>query len=289
MNKDLEDLQGTWTIVALEVDGSRMPAAALGGAQIVVAGNTFATTSMGAIHRGELTVDAAQQPRHLDLRFTAGPEAGNTNFGIYEVDGDSWQLCLDTTGRGRPKAFATRPGSGLALEQLRRAPAAAGSQTAKSKTQSTAARTKSKAKRADAEPTRAKGARAASGQPSPGVTAFEGEWTMVAGVIDGNPMDKSMVTWARRVTRGDETSVFAGPQLLFRFRFTHDPARSPQTIDYVNLAGPDQGKAQQGIYEFERGTLKLCVAAPGKERPLEFASTRGDGRMFTVWKKAKKA
>lgn len=45
---------------------------------------------------------------------------------------------------------------------------------------------------------------------------------------------------------------------------------------------------QPGIYELNGKTLRLCFAAPGRERPGDFASTPGDGRTFTVWIKVQK-
>ena len=44
--------------------------------------------------------------------FVAGPEAGNTNRGIFRFADDRLELCLDLNGQPRPKEFRTRPGSG---------------------------------------------------------------------------------------------------------------------------------------------------------------------------------
>jgi uncharacterized protein (TIGR03067 family) len=116
--KGLEDLQGTWMVESLEVDGQSLPP---GDAQVVVEGDGFTTSGMGAAYQGTLRVDASKTPFALDMVFTAGPESGNTNRGIFEVAGDVWKLCLNMTGGERPAEFATAPGSGTALETLRRA------------------------------------------------------------------------------------------------------------------------------------------------------------------------
>src|SRR5215469_15645901 len=86
MQDDLARLQGTWNIVAVEMDGQKMPPGA--DARIIVDGDRFTSEGMGATYRGKLTVDAAQKPKTFDLKFTAGPEKGNTNLGIYELKGD---------------------------------------------------------------------------------------------------------------------------------------------------------------------------------------------------------
>jgi len=47
-------------------------------------------------------------------------EKGNTNPGIYELDADTWKICIATRGAVRPSSFASSPGSGFALETLMR-------------------------------------------------------------------------------------------------------------------------------------------------------------------------
>jgi len=120
MKSDLETLQGRWKIVSLELDGSVFPEAALTDASIAIQGNEFISSGMGSEYRGTLEVDAAASPKSLTMHFTAGPEKGNVNLGIYELAGDSWRICLATRGNTRPQQFATVPGTGIALEVLKR-------------------------------------------------------------------------------------------------------------------------------------------------------------------------
>src|SRR5262249_7687333 len=119
MKKAIEKLQGTWEVVSLEIEGRPMGESGFRGSRIVVKGDTFATCSMGATYRGTLRVDAAKKPGALDLLFEEGPEKGNRSLGIFELDGDTWKICLTVHGDTRPRAFETRPGSGLALETLK--------------------------------------------------------------------------------------------------------------------------------------------------------------------------
>jgi uncharacterized protein (TIGR03067 family) len=259
MSKDLDLLQGTWRVAALEMDGEAMPAVMLGEARVVIEGSRFASTGMGTVYEGTLELDASASPARLDMKFDQGPEKGNTNLGIYQVDGDSWKLCLATRGSVRPAAFTSPPGSGIALQTLVRGRAPKARQV------------KSMAERE---------------APSGPATEFEGEWRMLSGVMDGKAMDASAVEWVKRVTRGNQTAVLAGPQTMLKVEFTFDPSASPPTIDYVNLAGANKGKRQQGIYRFAGGVLTVCVAPPGGARPDEFASAPGDGRTLTAWQRA---
>jgi uncharacterized protein (TIGR03067 family) len=259
---DLARLQGTWDIATLEMDGAAMPPMG----QIILKGDNFTAKGMGPEYRGKLKLDPAKKPKQFELHFTAGPEKGNTSLGIYELGSDTWKICLSVTSKLRPTKFATAPGSGHAFETLTRA-------TGKTKSASL--------KIAAAAPKRG----AASKTPP---TEFEGEWQVVSGVMNGQPMDKSMVQWVKRVTVGNVSTVLAGPQVMLKVEFTYDPSQSPKTIDYFNLAGANKGKSQQGIYAFENGLLKICVAAPGDARPAEFESAPGANRTLTVWKRSGK-
>jgi uncharacterized protein (TIGR03067 family) len=253
---DLDRLQGSWQISSLEVDGHNIPAAGT----VVVKGRRFTSTDMEAVYEGEIVLHTSATPPRIDLKFDAGPEKGNTNLGIYEIEGDTWRLCLATRGTVRPPGFATKAGSGFALEILTRG----GGPAAKMK----------KPKKGDAPAPR---------DSTP--TVFEGEWQMLSGVMDGRPLEQSAVKWVKRITRGSLTKVVAGSQIMLQVEFTTDESHSPHQIDYVNTGGANKGKTQQGIYEFEDGVLRVCVAAPRDDRPGEFRSAPGDGRTFTTWKK----
>jgi len=256
MKQDLDRLQGTFTVAALELDGQ---AVAVGDARIVIKGSRFTCTGMGDEYAGTLTLDPSVSPARIDMKFESGPEKGNTNLGIYELDGDSWKICLATRGTKRPAKFASPPDSGIAVETLVRGKAAPKAP---------------KARKAKAE---------ASNGPA---TVFEGEWQMVSGVMDGAAMDASTVQWVKRVTRGNRTSVIAGPQTMLKVEFTFDPSTAPASIDYLNLHGPNKGKRQQGIYRLEGDVLTVCTGAPGGGRPAEFTSAKGDGHSLTVWQRS---
>jgi uncharacterized protein (TIGR03067 family) len=253
MPNHLDKLQGTWTVEAMEVDGESMSSP--GDARVVIEGNRFTSLGMGAVYEGTVTFDSSAKPAHIDMKFDKGPEKGNTNLGIYQLKGDSWKLCLATRGTVRPKSFKSTPGSGIAVETLVREKAAP--KTRKTK-----------------DPA-----------PSGPATEFEGEWQMLSGVMNGAAMDASTVQWVKRVTRGNQTTVIAGPQTMMKVEFTFDPSASPPTIDYRNLRGSAKGNRQAGIYRFDGDILTVCTAAPGAARPGEFTSPAGEGRSLTVWKR----
>jgi uncharacterized protein (TIGR03067 family) len=282
MSREIDALQGSWTITALENDGAEMPSSAFIGAGITIDGDRFTSTGMGGTYEGTVVIDETKKPKTLDLIFTHGHAAGTRNVGIYTLDGGRWTICLATRGNRRPRAFATRPDMGLALETLERAIT---SGSANRKRRSGA---KGKVGASPASVHASSPALRTSKPPTGATTAWEGEWAMVSGIFNGVPMAESMVTWVKRVTRGDVTEVVAGPQTMLRARFTLDDARHPHVVEYTNLAGPNKGKAQTGIADMTGDTLRICMAAPGRPRPDGFSSTPGDGRSFTTWRFVKK-
>jgi uncharacterized protein (TIGR03067 family) len=256
MPTDLEKLQGVWKVTFLEADGRQVPGSTLEGSQVIITKNKFKSVGMGADYTGTVEINEFCKPKTLDLVFSAGPEKGNRNLGIYKFAGSKWMLCLATRGTKRPDKFATVAGSGFALETLERG------------------HSDQKAKKSP-EPV----------QPSGPPTELEGEWAMVSAVFNGVPMEQSAVKWCKRITRGDITSVVAGPQVFLKARFTLDTSKHPKVIDYMNLEGTSAGKPQAGIFELNDGLLKICVSAPGQNRPNAFSSKPGDGRSYTVWRR----
>lgn len=260
---DLDKLQGTWRVTALEMDGAEQPGTP-GGATITVHGSEFTTVGMGHAYSGTIEIIPGKEPKAFDLVFTSGPPQGLCNRGIYKLGGDMWTICLATRGDARPRRFATRPDTGYALETLER----------------DATTTKAK-KNAKIAVVAAPKTEPITGEP----TEIEGEWPMVSAVMDGKPLADDMVKWCKRVTRGNVTQIFAGPQTMLDAEFTLDASATPRHIDYVNRSGKNKGKKQAGIYQIDDDTLRICTAAPGGKRPNGFSSSKGDGRSYTVWRR----
>src|SRR5260221_560283 len=191
MSTDLNKLQGTWAITSVETEGQHMAGAALAGMTIVIDGSRFTSLGMGQTYEGTIEVD--QRKKANDLVFTSGPQTGTRNLGIYKFGKTGWTLCLATYGDTRPRAFAAKKGTGIALETLERE---ASPRKAASK-KPAAAPTAGKPQRSAAED-------ATAAAPS---TPLEGDWAMVSGVFSGKPLAADMVRWCSRTTRGSLTTV----------------------------------------------------------------------------------
>jgi uncharacterized protein (TIGR03067 family) len=120
------------------------------------------------------------------------------------------------------------------------------------------------------------------------ITQLEGEWSMVSGIADGQPMPEQMVKTMRRVAKDGMTTVTTDDQIFMKAKFTIDPAKKPKTIDYQMTDGPTKGKTQLGIYQIEGDTVKFCFAKPDQARPTDFTSKPGSGWTSSVWKREKK-
>jgi uncharacterized protein (TIGR03067 family) len=256
MLSDLEKLQGTWNVTSLESDGQAMPEGSFDG------------------YEGALELDQKKNPKTFRILFTVGHAAGTCHRGIYKIEGAKWTMCLATRGRLRPPRFATKANSGFVLQTLER--------------DGIVRKQKRPRSHEDYE------ARLVGATVGPAITSsnaqttWEGEWQMVAGVFNGAPMAENMVQWCKRVTRGNVTSVVAGPKVMLKATFSLDDSKTPQAVDYVNLEGTNARKAQAGIFEISDSQLKVCMSAPGKPRPADFSSKPRDGRSFTTWRLLRK-
>lgn len=192
---DLEKLQGTWNIVSVEVEGQIYPPA---GAQIAIEGDRFVSLNMGAEFAGAMIVNEAAVPKSFDVLYDEGPHAGKASLGIYEFVGEEWKICLGLAGVGRPEGFVSKPGSGHALEILRKHAASAETAVADSDTP----------------------------------TVLEGRWRMTACIQDGQPMKKGMVAMVKRVFKGNRTTLQIGGKASSTSRFAIDGNR----IDYTDLS-----------------------------------------------------
>jgi len=118
---------------------------------------------------------------------------------------------------------------------------------------------------------------------------LQGEWSMVSGSADGQPMPADMLKQMKRVCKGDEATTMMGTQVFLKAKITIDPSKKPKTIDYQMTDGFTKGKTQLGIYEVDGDTFKACFSKPGAERPTDFTTKPGDGRTLSVWKRDKPA
>jgi uncharacterized protein (TIGR03067 family) len=113
---------------------------------------------------------------------------------------------------------------------------------------------------------------------------LQGEWQLASMTRDGKEVPAERIQTITRVIKGDHYRLLQDGKEVFEGVMTLNPTRKPKTID-AKQVGSD--RAALGIYELEGDTQKICLAQPGKDRPAEFSSTEGSGRVLTVWKRKK--
>ena len=101
--KGLAELQGIWKLVGFEIEGkpaefpANLPRWVIKGDKVYYGGEELAV----------LTVDAATNPRSIDLDFR---KSNRVDEGVYAVDGDMLKICVSKPSDGvkeRPLDFAT--------------------------------------------------------------------------------------------------------------------------------------------------------------------------------------
>ncbi len=119
------------------------------------------------------------------------------------------------------------------------------------------------------------------------MAGLQGEWSMVSGSADGQPMPDEMLKQMKRVCVGDEATITMGGQVFIKAKITINPSKKPKTIDYQMTGGFTSGKKQLGIYELDGDMFRSCFSAPGGERPTDFTSKPGYQHTSSVWKRQK--
>jgi uncharacterized protein (TIGR03067 family) len=117
---------------------------------------------------------------------------------------------------------------------------------------------------------------------------MQGDWAAVAYTIDGTALPEDDVQSFFRTVKGSEYTVSHYRKVIGKGTIKLDATRSPKAIDAYPASAPAGSKPMLGIYALEGGCLKMCFAAPGKDRPKEFTSGEGSGKVLTQWESEKK-
>lgn len=268
----LRALEGTWEFARLEIDGGAIPTSALGASRILIDGDRFRTESPEANYEGIFNINVEAQPHEIDIEFVAGPEAGNWNYGIFRLDGDQLEICLDMNGEPRPAKFGTSSDSGHAYEALKRS-----SQT---------------------RPDDVTGGTPTASLQSPPVqecvgfdyvesptlTKLQGQWTPVKIVRDGMELPSMMLRTGLRSATTNEVKITFGGQTMIRALVRLDESTDPLHVDYYNFDGATKGMIQLGILKWLDDEVCFCMAAPNAPRPDDFTCNAGSGRTFSQWR-----
>jgi uncharacterized protein (TIGR03067 family) len=113
---DAAKLQGTWSIISVEIDGKALAMDKLKDARLAIHGTQYSFALEKTRLELAFNLDATKSPKAIDLRVMDGPDKGKVYHGIYKLEKGQYTICRTTEpGKDRPTAFATRADSGLMI------------------------------------------------------------------------------------------------------------------------------------------------------------------------------
>jgi len=113
---------------------------------------------------------------------------------------------------------------------------------------------------------------------------FQGTWAIESAQADGQEIPTDVFKSFKMTFKGDSYTVQMGQEKI-EGTFRLDPSANPKRIDVLPDDGPDRGRVQQGVYEFDGDKLKICAATPGTDRPAGFDTKDKPGRTLLILRK----
>ena len=121
IKKDRKKIEGTWRVVALEVDGNKSPEEDARKLTVVNGSDgTWSLRSEDKEIKGTSTIDPTVKPKTIDLTWTDEEGKENHSLGIYELGETTRKLCFAPPGKARPSEFSSTPGSEHILVKFER-------------------------------------------------------------------------------------------------------------------------------------------------------------------------
>lgn len=114
---ELQKFQGTWMMVAAEMDGKKVHDKHVKKSRISFTGTTVELLTphqhKEKIKSTMVRLDATKKPGEMQWVRDTGPNAGKIMTAIYEFEGpDQYKVSFDPTMKETPVKFGTKAGSG---------------------------------------------------------------------------------------------------------------------------------------------------------------------------------
>jgi uncharacterized protein (TIGR03067 family) len=120
---DLQLMQGSWILVAMESDSRNVPEDTVKqmGMVLTIKDKTMTTTQGDKSETVSFVIRSRTKPKEIDTVDAKGTNKDQPNLGVYSVDTDNnLKLCLRNGGKSRPTGFNTRKKSGDVTLIMRR-------------------------------------------------------------------------------------------------------------------------------------------------------------------------
>ena len=120
--KELQAFQGTWRLDSKGEAGKKFSEEEIKDVIGTVDGSGKVSVRRGdkILGEGTIKLDPTKKPKAIDITFTAGERKGQMVLGIYEIEGDTFRVCVARPGDERPAEFSAKAGSGRTLVAYQR-------------------------------------------------------------------------------------------------------------------------------------------------------------------------
>jgi uncharacterized protein (TIGR03067 family) len=113
-------LQGTWVVVALEVNGQNLGAAMKDFKLIISADKTVSKKGDQIHEQSTYKVDTTKKPHQIDITPVQGPNKGKKHRCIFLREGNTLKIGIIGEGGKRPRGFNAKDEPGLIVLVLKR-------------------------------------------------------------------------------------------------------------------------------------------------------------------------
>jgi uncharacterized protein (TIGR03067 family) len=105
--QDVDAIQGSWKLVALESDGKPAPAEIVAALKFVFKDDTLTfTPGEPGFTNYKFKLDPTTRPASFTMTHADGTNKGQTEKGIYSLDGDHLKICFGIAGKTPNKLTA---------------------------------------------------------------------------------------------------------------------------------------------------------------------------------------
>jgi uncharacterized protein (TIGR03067 family) len=119
--KEMERLEGNWTMKAGEHNGQPVPDALLAVFKRTARdGVTTIRLEGRVVMKARFTIDPTKKPKTIDYDMLDGPKESPPQLGIYEVNGNRVRFCFAPPGAERPADFTAKKGTGRVFSEWQR-------------------------------------------------------------------------------------------------------------------------------------------------------------------------
>lgn len=115
-SSDKMKLVGSWTCASATIDGKPLAEEAAKALKLTLTADRYKTErGEQVLFDSSYSIDAAKNPKTIDMVGTEGELKGKPALGIYKLEGDTLTMAYVLPGKERPTAFESAPNSSVFL------------------------------------------------------------------------------------------------------------------------------------------------------------------------------